>query len=90
MSTVPADANWMKKDETPIDFFNPLASDFSVEYRHEDNIPTVYTVPAQSIAQHPKYLADHIIKHLVDAVMIDRDLSEDKREEVRAEIIVNV
>lgn len=85
---VPADANWAKRDETPVDFFNPLASDFTVEMFDEQNNAVSYTIPAQQLATYPKYIADFIIRHLTEAVMVDRDAPETSREKILDEIIV--
>lgn len=46
-------------DETPILLFNPSRDDFTHPF---DGKP--YTLPSRKIVTHPKWLADHLAKHL--------------------------
>lgn len=48
-----------RPDDTPMYLFNPAKADFTHNY---DGKP--YTLPSRKIVQHPKWLADHLAKHL--------------------------
>lgn len=65
--------NW-KRDETPKSLYNPLTEDFTVTYRDDNNTPIPYTIHAGEIETFPKYLADHIEKHLAQKLVFDRGM----------------
>lgn len=80
-----------KRDETPKNVFNPLNDDVSVRYRNDKNEEKSIIVPFFKSTTYPTYLADHIIKHLVDAIIIDRKLgyvTPEKRAEIQKEVEV--
>ena len=53
---------------------NPLLKDFEVDYdKHGDN-PKHFIIPAGEIKEFEEPYASHIIKHLYDAVINDRNL----------------
>lgn len=77
------------KDETPTHFYNPLTKNLEVALRNEQNQEVIKVVPAGEISTEPKWLADILIKHLVDAIINDRKLgivSPEKRLEIQQEI----
>ena len=85
------DVNWIKRNEESKQFFNPLDKDFEIEYLGDDNIPVKYVIPGVQISTFPAYLADFFIKHLVDEVANERDLSligEKERNEILKEIMI--
>jgi len=82
----------MKRNDAPKSVFNPLSRDFRAKYRNDDNTQVEYVIRSMEIETFPTYLADHMIKHLVEEVANDRDvsrLSEDKMRKIKEEIEVN-
>jgi len=80
------------RDETPKSVFNPLRYDFKTTYRNDDNSFREYMVRSMEIETFPAYIANHVIKHLIDAVQNERHvLGTDLKaiEEIRKEIEVN-
>lgn len=62
--------------ENEIGVFNPLSTDFSVNYDLGDgNGPQAYTVPSREIAYFSPAVAKHIKKHLFNAIVNARGLN---------------
>lgn len=58
---------------TMISLFNPLSRDFSVTYDiNNDKHPITFTIPSFDVAEFDPVVADHIKKHLADAVLNER------------------
>ncbi len=68
------DPTLYKIDDTPKSFFNPLDKDIQVEYRHENNLVDLINIPSLKISTHPTYIANVLVKHLIDAIVNDREL----------------
>lgn len=78
-----------KRNEAPKSFYNPLKDDFVISYRDEANEPVKYTIPPQKISTYPTYLADYFIKHIVDAIINERELgflTPDDRQKIEQEV----
>lgn len=58
-------------DITPTNIFNPTLRDFTCTYV-EKNKPIEYTIKSLETATFPKYLADHIVKHLAQKIALDK------------------
>lgn len=54
-----------KPDETPTLIFNPSKEDFIYPFSGVD-----HTLPSRQIVTHPKYLADHLAKHLASKLAL--------------------
>ena len=66
MSILPFRTN---PDETPTYIYNPSKDDFTCYY---DRQP--YLVPSRKMVQLPKFLADHVAKHLAQKMaLLDSD-----------------
>lgn len=65
--------NW-KRDETPKSFFNPLDKEIEIPYKNDNNDDHIYKMPPLKIATQPKFMADLLIKHIVDEVINYRDI----------------
>ena len=77
------------KDETAKTFFSPLSKDLVIEYRNDDGTYQAYIIPMLSPSTYPTYLADHFIKHIVDAVINERGLgyiTPEERAEIQKEV----
>jgi len=74
--------------------FNPLEEDFTVQYDiNGDNKPVPFTSRAGEIQFFEEVIADHIIKHLVDKIANEREVSPiraDLIKEIRDEVSVNL
>ncbi len=55
-------------NQKPKPLYNPLKSDFSWEYKDEDNQTHTAVLPAMDITYFPTWLADVLVIHLADAV----------------------
>lgn len=80
--------NW-KRDETPKSFSNPLGYDVTFAYQNDDNQTEHITLLAFQVSTYPKYLADWLIKHLLDAIIEDRNMgyvTPDDLRELRSEV----
>jgi hypothetical protein len=58
----------LKQDDTPTNIFNPLSEDFTWTMANEQNEKVEYTMPSMSISTFPKYLADHMARHLAQKI----------------------
>jgi len=58
-----------KPDETPTSIYNPDKSDFTITWNDEP-----YTIHAGEIETYPKWLADHIAKHLCKKLIGERGI----------------
>lgn len=80
------------RNSNPVTVYNPLKNDFTVTYATDDGPPLPYTVPSLDTATFPSYIADHVKKHLAQAVLnargIRNNYDDDFREAVD-EISVN-
>jgi hypothetical protein len=56
------------RDDTPTNLFNPLSTDFSWKIANEANEIIEYTMPSMAISTFPKYLADHMARHLAQVI----------------------
>ena len=86
------DAHLTKRNETPQSVFNPLHFDFKTTYRNDDNSLREYVVRSMEIETFPAYIANHVAKHLIDAVQNERHiLGTDLKaiEEIRKEVVVD-
>jgi len=86
-----SDPSLWTRNETSKSVFNPLTDDFIIEFRNDKNEIEIYTVPSMNMVTHPTYLADFLIKHLVDRIIEKRDLgyvSPEARAEIQKEIEV--
>lgn len=81
-------------DETPTTIYNPLKEDFDVFFAHDNEAPTKYTIHSQEAQTYPKYLADHIAKHLTHAVVMKRGVKTNYTDEfnkvLRDEVMVKL
>jgi hypothetical protein len=59
-------------DNTPTNIYNPTKKDFSCTYA-EEKIPITFTLPSRQMKTFPKYLADHIAKHLARQIALEND-----------------
>ncbi len=85
------DPTLYKRDETPKSFFNPLSFPVNVEYRDEKNNVLIIAIPPLKISEFPTYKADILIKHLVDAIINDRELgivTPEDRKEIEKEVFI--
>ena len=57
---------------TQIRLFNPLLTDFSVKF-NDGSGQKEYTIKAREIASFPTPIANHIKKHLIDALNTIKD-----------------
>lgn len=83
---------WVR-DETPIYLFNPLDEDISVTKFIEDNTKVNYLIPALEMVTYPKYIADILKKHMVDAIINKRELgylNNEQRREIEKEVEVKI
>jgi|GEM_PF-6494739 len=53
-------------DQTPTLLFNPSKADFVCQYNGKDVI-----LPSRVITEYPKWLADHIAKHLAQKLALE-------------------
>lgn len=82
--------NWTR-DETPVHIFNPLTIDVIVPIRDENNVQSDKIVPSLEITTYPRWLAEIVKKHVVDAVINDRELGYQTPEDlakIQAEVEV--
>ena len=80
------------RDNTPKSVFNPLKYDFKTTYRDDNNHQREYFIRSMEIETFPAYIADHMVKHLIDAVQNERHiLGTDLKaiEEIRKEVVVD-
>ena len=87
------DVDNLKRDETPIHFFNPLKENVEIEIYDDQNHINLYILPALEISTYPKYLADILRKHLIDAIINERKIgmiSSEKRLEIAKETEVQL
>ncbi len=71
---------------------NPLSIDFTCTARDDNNSIVTITIPALDAKSYPTYLADHIGKHLVDAIINERDMgyvTPEQRAELAKEVFVD-
>lgn len=81
------------RDETPTHIFNPLKNDLVLQEFNDLNEKITYTIPVVEISTYPKYLADILRKHLVDAIINERNLgyiSPEERAEIQKETEVEL
>lgn len=55
--------------------YNPLMSDFTVDYALGNGLPQAYTVPARDIAYFSKAVAKHVKNHLADTILHKRGVT---------------
>ena len=80
-----------KPDTTPITLYNPLMKDIVISRYTDDNTEETYTIPPMSAVTHPAYIANHLKRHLVDAIINHRKLglvTPEMRSEIEKEVIV--
>lgn len=78
--------------ENRIPLYNPLSDEFKCTYRDKDNKPVEYKMRPNEITYFDKHLADHMKKHLADAIINERGIrvnAEYDRVEIYKEIEVN-
>lgn len=75
-------------DKTPTSIYNPDKSDFTITWNEEPN-----TIHAGEIETYPKWLADHIAKHLCKYLIMKRGIRinyeadyEDMMKQIQIEI----
>lgn len=69
-----SDPHTWTKDETPVHLINPLTSDISITLFDDDNKSSEKVIPSLEILTYPKWEAEIIKKHILDAVVNDRGL----------------
>ena len=82
-----------QRDNTPTHFFNPLKDTVKVGVRDDKNVEQMIEIPSMAISTHPKWLADVLVKHLVDAIINERKLgiiSPEKWAELQEETEVSL
>lgn len=75
-------------DITPTPIYNPDKSDFTIAWNEEP-----HTIHAGEIETYPKWLADHIAKHLCNHLVMKRGIRvnyDEDYKEMMAQIIVNI
>jgi len=60
-----------QKDETPTLLRNPTKQDFKHQMANDENIPKEYVLPSRKIVSFPKYIADHLAKHLAQKMALE-------------------
>jgi len=60
-----------KPDETPTLLFNPSKKDFTWPFADDNNVKHSYTLPSRQIVKFPKYIADHLAKHLASKLALE-------------------
>lgn len=83
------DPTTWKRDETPTHFSNPLKHTVTVELFNDENQKVAHEIPSIEIVTYPKWLADVLKKHLIDAIIDDRDMGYTTPEE-RAELMKEI
>lgn len=81
---------WTRNDVEK-SFFNPVSRELVLEYRNDRDETVTYTLLPLRIATYPTYLADFMIKRLIDFVIEDRKMgyvTPEGRAEIRKEIEV--
>ncbi len=78
-----SDPTHWTKNTTPKSFFNPLNHNIEVDYRDEKNLVNKIIIPSLEISTHPTYLANVLIKHLIDTMINDRELGYMSPEELK-------
>ena len=58
-------------DKSPTNLYNPLKSDFTYPMADINNKQVLYTLPSRQISVFPKYIADHLVKHLAQKIALD-------------------
>jgi hypothetical protein len=79
------------KQSNPVSLYNPLSEDFSCKQADDDNVQHTYTIRSLEIETYPKYIADHITKHLAQAIIAKRGIKtnyEDAYKEAVEEMTV--
>lgn len=82
-----------KRDDTPTHLFNPLKDVVKIGIRNDENEQETVEIPSLEVSTYPKWLADVLKKHLVDAIMNSRGLGfltpEDRKEiEDEVEVVI--
>lgn len=78
----------LEPDETPTFLFNPSKEDFTYPF---DGVN--YTLPSRKIISFPKYLADHLAKHLASKLALSDDTKihfEDRNKKWLDKIMVQI
>ena len=57
----------------PTFIYNPLKEDFKCLMANDDRTQTEYIVPSRQMKSFPKYIADHITKHLAQRVAFEQE-----------------
>lgn len=82
--------DYPKRDETQRTFYNPLSHTLVVVARKADNTTHEYMLDPIKYHTYPAYIAEHLIKNLIDAVANERGINTvrepNKIEEIRKEI----
>ncbi len=60
-------------DETPTLLFNPSKDDFEDKIATVDGGQQTLLLPSRVITEFPKYVADHVAKHLARKLALDDD-----------------
>lgn len=87
------DPNTWQKDTTPTYLRNPLKHPLELEEFDDTNHKIKIIVPSLEISTFPKYRAEIVKKHLVDAIINDRKLgfvTPEKRAEIEQEVEVSL
>ena len=83
------DPTYQKPNVTLKSFYSPLKEDLTITYRDEQNNPVEYIIPSMEVSTYPTFLADNFIKHIIDAVINERELgylTPEKRAELQKEV----
>lgn len=60
-------------DKTLTHLYNPTKADFVYPMADDNNIQQMYTLPSRQIVSFPKYIADHLLKHLAQNIALEDD-----------------
>lgn len=69
-----ADSQDIKRNDSPKTFFNPLHKKLELEYRDDNNEIENITLAPLSALTYPTFKADFLIKHIIDALIDEREL----------------
>jgi len=60
-------------DTTETLLYNPSKRDFTYPMADDNNVIQQYTLPSRTISKFPKYIADHLAKHLAQTLASEGD-----------------
>jgi hypothetical protein len=78
-----------KSNKDPKTIFNPLATDITIGYTDDNDIPQSTTLKSQGFSEHPTWLADFFLDKLVEALKHEQGIHPDdkaKEEELVLEV----